>query len=74
MFLLYLIVHEVNTLENQDGQEDMIYNDIRESRMVENGGATSSSVYNLPPQFCGVTYPLKMVPQRKIKPTSPQHH
>nr|XP_034304162.1 uncharacterized protein LOC105341984 isoform X1 [Crassostrea gigas] len=49
----------VNTLENQDGQEDMIYNDIRESRMVENGGATSSSVYNLPPQFCGVTYPLK---------------
>lgn len=59
MFLLYLIVHEVNTLENQDGQEDMIYNDIRESRMVENGGATSSSVYNLPPQFCGVTYPLK---------------
>lgn len=54
-----MIVHEVNTLENQDGQEDMIYNDIRESRMVENGGATSSSVYNLPPQFCGVTYPLK---------------
>lgn len=74
MFLLYLIVYEVNILKNQDGQEDMIYNDIRESRMVENGGATSSSVYNLSPQFCGVTYPLKMVEQRKTNPTSPEHH
>lgn len=54
-----MFVHDVDTYEIKDGQEDMIYNDIRESRMVENGGATSPSAYNLPPEFLGVTSPLK---------------
>lgn len=54
-----MFVHDVDTYEIKDGQEDMIYNDIRESRMVENGGATSPSAYNLPPDFLGVTSPLK---------------
>lgn len=42
---------------NIDGQEDLIYNDIRESRMVDNDD-TLSSVYNLPLQFCGLTSPM----------------
>lgn len=56
---MYLIVHVVNIYEDKDGQEDPIYNDVRESRMVGNGVATSSDIYNLPPYFSGVTYSTK---------------
>nr|XP_034304152.1 protein draper-like [Crassostrea gigas] len=50
--------HEVNTSEIQDGQDDFIYNDIRESRMIDNGCALSG-VYNLPPQICDLTSSIK---------------
>lgn len=52
------IEHKVNKSEIQDGQEDPIYNDIRESRMVDNGD-TLSSVNNSTPQFCGLTSSMK---------------
>lgn len=50
--------HEVNISEIQDGQEDLIYNDIRESRMGDIGD-TLSSVNNLIPQFCGLKSSMK---------------
>lgn len=53
-----MIEHEVNTSEIQDGQDDFIYNDIRESRMIDNGCALSG-VYNLPPQICDLTSSIK---------------
>lgn len=53
-----MIEHEVNTSVIQDGQEDLIYNDIRESRMIDNGCALSG-VYNLPPQICDLTSSIK---------------
>lgn len=58
-FFLYLIEHEVNTSEIQEGQEDLIYNDIRESHLIDYCD-TLSSVHNFTPQFCGLTSPMNM--------------
>lgn len=42
----------------KDGQE-VIYNDIRDSQMVDNGSATSTRVYNLHPNLNGVITPVE---------------
>lgn len=63
-----MIVHVVTNYEDKKGQEDPIYNDVSESRMVGNGVAISSDIYNLPPHFCGVTYSTKNQPNQSKAP------
>lgn len=48
----------INISEVKDGQE-VIYNDIRDSQMVDNGSATSTRVCNLHPNLNGVITPVE---------------
>lgn len=58
----------VTNYEDKEEQEDPIYNDVSESRMVGNGVAISSDIYDLPPHFCGVTYSTKNQPNQSKAP------
>lgn len=60
-----MIVDVVTIYEDKDP----IYNYVRESRMVENGVATSSDIYNLPTHICGVAYSTKNDRLMKNQPT-----